>query len=106
MLIDINIFIIENVNLIIIIYKKHINNYRITFELIITFLLKTFIKQSVIFKKVILILIRFYIIMFIEHVKLFLKNYIFKFINEYLIALFIIVINFLFHVILICNDFK
>ena len=44
--------------------------------------------------------------MFIEDVKLFFGDYIFKFINKYLVTLFIIVINILFHVILIRNNSK
>ena len=44
--------------------------------------------------------------MLIEHVNLFFKNYMFKFINECLVILFIIIINFLFHAILTRNDFK
>ena len=44
MLIDINVFIIKNIDLIIVIRKKHINNYYITFEFTITSLSKTFIK--------------------------------------------------------------
>ena len=106
MLININIFIIKNIDLIIIIRKKHINNCYIIFKLTITFLLKTFIKQNVILEKSILILIYFYIIMLIEHVNLFFKDYILKFINEYFVILFTIIINSSFHVILIRNDFK
>lgn len=44
--------------------------------------------------------------MFIKHVNLFFKNYMFKFVNEYFVTLFIIIINFLFYAILIYNDFK
>ena len=106
MLIDINILIIKDIDLIIVIRKRHIDNCRITFELIITFSLKTFIKQSVMFEKSILILIYSHMTMLIEYVNLFFKNYIFKFINECSVALFIIVINSSFHAILIRNDFK
>ena len=106
MLIDINVLAIEDIDLIIIMRKRHIDNCQITFELTITSFLRSFIKQNVMFKKSILILIRFHMIMLIKHVKLFLKNYIFESINGYSIVLFIIIINSSFHVILIRNDFK
>ena len=44
--------------------------------------------------------------MLIEHVKLFSKIYMFEFINECLIVLFVVMIDFLFHAILTHNDFK
>lgn len=44
MLININVFIIKNVDLIIAIRKKYIDNCYITFEFTITFSSKTFIK--------------------------------------------------------------
>ena len=106
MLININVFIIENVDLIIIIRKKHIDNYRITFKFTITLLLKTFIKQNVMFEKSISILTHFYIIMFIKYINLLFENYMLELINEYLVILFAIIINSLFHAILTSNDFK
>ena len=106
MLVDINVFVIENVDLIIIIRKKHIDNCRITFKFTITFSLRTFIKQNVIFEKLISILIYFHMIVFIEYINLSFENYIFEFISECSIILFIVIIDFSFHAVLIYNDFK
>ena len=44
MLIDINIFTFKNINLIIFTRINHINNYETTFQLIMTSLIKSFIK--------------------------------------------------------------
>ena len=44
MLIDINVFIIEDIDLIIAIRKEYINNCYITFEFTITFSSRAFIK--------------------------------------------------------------
>ena len=106
MLINMNFFVVENIDLIIIIRKRHIDNCYVTFEFTITFSLKAFIKQNVIFEKSILISIRFYIIIFIKRVKLFLEDYMFEFISECFIILFIVIINSSFHAILIRNDFE
>ena len=106
MLIDINVFVIKDINLIIVIRKSYIDNYYITFKFTIIFSSKLFIKLNVILKKLILISTHFYITIFIKRVKLFSKNYIFKFANECFIALFVIIINSLFYKILTHNDFK
>ena len=103
--ININILIFENVDLTIFIYINYIENYYIIFNLIIS-PPRLFIKYKIKLEKLIFVLIYFYIIIFIEDVKLSFDNYIFKFINRYPVALFIIIINTLFHVILIRNNFK
>ena len=105
MFININILISKNVDLIIFIYIDYIENYYIIFNLTIA-PLRLFIKREIRFEKKIIILIYFYITKFIENIKFFFDNYIFEFIDRYLVTLFFIIINNLFHVILIRNNFK
>ena len=71
--ININILIFENTDLIIFIYIYYIESYYIIFNLIIIFL-KSLIKREMRFKKKIIILISFYIIIFIENIKLLFDN--------------------------------
>ena len=59
------------------------------------------------FKKSIIILTYTHITISIKHISLFAKdNFIFKFIINYFIVLFVIIINSLFHVVLTYNDLK
>ena len=106
MLIDINVLVVEDIDLIIIMRKKHIDNCHITFEFTITLFLKSFIKQNVMLEKSISISTHSHMTMLIEHVKLFFKDYMFEFVNGCFITLFVIMINFSFYAILTYNDFK
>ena len=103
-LIRIDILILENINLVISIYLEYINSYYIKFKLIITPLLRLLIKQNILFKKSILILVKLYIVILITRNELLSNNYLFKLINKYLVILFITLIDFLFYVILIYNN--
>ena len=100
-----NILIFKDVDLVISIYINYIENYYIIFDLIIS-PPRPFIKYKMKLEKSISVLIYFYMIIFVEDVKLFFGDYIFKLINKYPVALFIIVINALFYVILIRNNFE
>ena len=104
-LININILIFKNLDLIIFIYINYIENYYIIFNLTIASS-KLFIKREIRFKKEIAILIYSYITIFIEDIKLLFDNYIFKFIDEYPVILFFVIINNLFHAVLARNNFK
>ena len=106
MLINMNVLAVEDIDLIIIMRKRHIDNCYIIFEFTITSSSRSFIKQNVMLEKSISISTRFHITMPIEHVKLFFKNYIFESINECPIVLFAAMINFSFYAILIRNDFE
>ena len=99
-LININILISKNVDLVIFIYINYIENYRIIFNLTIVSL-KLFIKREVRFKREITILTYFYITIFIENIKLFFDNSIFKSTDKYPVILFFVIINNSFHAILI-----
>ena len=59
------------------------------------------------FKKLIIILAYTHIIVLIEHISLFAENdFMFKFVINCFIALFVVVINFSFHIVLARNDSK
>ena len=90
--ININILTFKDVDLTIFIYINYIENYYIIFDLIIA-PSRLFIKREIRFKRKITILIYSYITISIENVKLPFDNYIFKFIDKYLIILFFVIIN-------------
>ena len=83
MFIEINIFIFEDIDLIIFIRISYINSYKIIFALLIVFS-RSLIKQLVILKKLIIVSIYFYIIALIKHILLLIKNvFIYEFIEDY-----------------------
>ena len=101
-----NIFIFEDIDLIIFIRIGYIDSCKITFILLIISLIKPLIKQLIIFKKLIIILIYFYMIVLTKYILLFIgDNFIYELIEGYPVILFIIVVNSFFYVILIRNDF-
>ena len=107
MLININIFIFENIDFIIFTRINYIDNCNIIFQFIIISLTRFFVKQNIKFEKLIIILIYVYIIVSIEYISLFIENnFIFKLVIRCFITLFAIIINSLFHVVLIRNDLK
>ena len=104
MLININIITSKNINLIIFKKINYINSYYIIFKLLIS-LLRPFIKRDVVLKNLILILIYSYIIIRIKYIKLFDKdNFIFKSSSDYLVTLFVAIIDLSFYAILARNN--
>ena len=105
MLIDMNIFDIENIDFVISARINYIGNCNITFELIVTPLSRSFIKQKIKLQAPIFILTRLYMVVSIEQIILSIEdNFLFEFVKDCSIALFVFVINSSFHVVLIRND--
>ena len=104
MLININIIASKNIDLIIFKKTNYINSYYIIFKLLIS-LLRAFIKRDVVLKNSILILVYSYIAIRIKYIKLFNKdNFIFKSSSDYLVALFIAIIDLSFYTVLARNN--
>lgn len=103
MLIKIDILISKDINLIILTRFNYINIYRIKFKLNVT-LSRSFIKRDIVLKRYITILAKAYLAILIEYSELSISDYIFKLVNEYSIALFIILVNLSFHAVLARND--
>ena len=100
--ININILTCENINLIIFIRIDYIDNYFISFNFNIILFTRFFIKQEIIFQNFIFIFIYLYIIILIEYIILSLEdNFLFEFFKNNFVILFIVIINSLFHIILI-----
>ena len=107
MLIDINIFDIKNIDFVIFARIDYIDNCNITFKFIVISLSRFFIKQKIKLQTSIFISARLYIIISIEQIILPIENdFLFEFIKNCSITLFVFVINFSFHVILTRNDFN
>ena len=98
-----NILICEDNILIIFTRINHINNYYILFNFNIILFIRFYIKQKIISKNSIFILTRSHLTILIEYIILLIgDNFLFELIEDYII-LFTIVINSLFHVVLIRN---
>ena len=83
----------------------YINSYKITFILLIIFL-RPLIKQLVIFKELIIISLLSYIAVLIKRILLFIENnFIYEFIENCSVILFIIIVNSFFYIILIYTAF-
>ena len=104
-LININIITLEVINLIISKQTNYINSYRIIFELEIALLTRLFLKRDMLIIAFISILTHFNITILIDYIDLSVgDNFIFKLIANYLVVLFVFLINFFFYIVLARNN--
>ena len=105
MLIKMNVLASEDIDLIISTRIDHIESCNITFQLFVTPLARSFIKQEVILERLIFISARSHLTVIVEYMNLPAeKDFIFEPAKKCSIALFAVIVNSFFHVVLTRND--